>query len=90
MSDFAPIDPVLQHQIERAAGKMLAAGHPSAGSFTALAHNILSVEFGLEQRDRAQFRIVIAVSLGSLFGMGRRRAASARKTRDRDKARYKP
>ena len=38
VSDFAPIDPVLQHQIECPAGKMLAAGQPSAGSFTALAH----------------------------------------------------
>src|SRR6202049_919604 len=57
VSDFAPIDPVLQHQIECPAGKMLAAGHPSAGSFTALAHETQPVEFGLEQRDRAQFRI---------------------------------
>jgi hypothetical protein len=29
----------------------------TAGSLTALAHNILLVEFGPEQRDRAQFRI---------------------------------
>ena len=57
VSDFAPIDPVLQHQIECPAGEMLAAGQPSAGSFTALAHNTQSVEFGPEQRDRAQFRI---------------------------------
>src|ERR1700730_5215731 len=32
-------------------------GGTSAGSFTALAHNTQPVEFGLEQRDRAQFRI---------------------------------
>ena len=57
VNDFAPIDPVLQHQIECAAGEMLAAGQPSAGSFTALAHDTQPVEFGLEQRDRAQFRI---------------------------------
>ena len=35
----------------------MAAGQPSAGSFTALAHEIQPVEFGPEQRDRAQFRI---------------------------------
>src|SRR5437660_9552479 len=47
----------LQHQVEGAAGEMLAAGQPSAGSFTALAHNTQSIEFGPEQRDRAQFCI---------------------------------
>ena len=42
VNDLAPIDPVLQHQIERAAGKMLAAGHPSAGGidFYRGAHSI--------------------------------------------------
>jgi hypothetical protein len=57
VNNVAPIVPVLQHQIEGAAGEMLAAGQPSAGSFTALAHDTQSVEFGLEQRDRAEFRI---------------------------------
>src|ERR1700732_3154985 len=55
--DVAPIKPVLQHQVKRAAREMLAAGKLSAGSLTALAHNILSVEFGLEEGDRAQFGI---------------------------------
>jgi hypothetical protein len=55
--DVAPVDPVLQHQVEGAAGEMLAAGERSAGSFTALAHNTQPVELGLEQRDRPQFRI---------------------------------
>ena len=59
MSDFAPIDPVLQHQIECPAGKMLAAGQPSACSFTALTHDTHPVEFSLEQRDRAQFRMAL-------------------------------
>jgi hypothetical protein len=36
---------------------MLTAGQPSPSSFTALAHNPQPVEFGLEQRDRAHFRI---------------------------------
>ena len=57
VNDVAPIDPVLQHQIEGAAGKMLAAGQPSAGSCTALAHNTQPVEIGPEQQDRAQFGI---------------------------------
>ena len=35
----------------------MTAGQPSAGAFTALAHNTQPVELGLEQRDRAQFRI---------------------------------
>src|ERR1700731_4879109 len=38
---------------------MLAAGQPSAGCFTALAHDTQPGEFGLEQRDRAQFRIAV-------------------------------
>src|ERR1700730_18723653 len=38
---------------------MLAAGQSSAGSFTALAHDTQPAEFGLEQRDRAQFRIAL-------------------------------
>src|ERR1700730_16339666 len=37
--DVAPIKPILQHQVKRAAREALAAGKPSAGSFTALAHN---------------------------------------------------
>jgi hypothetical protein len=57
VSDLAPIDPVLQHQIEGTAGEMLTAGQPSAGAFTALAHNPQEVEFAPEQRDRPQFRI---------------------------------
>src|SRR6202040_2356632 len=57
VNNVAPIEPVLQHQVEGAAGEMLAAGQPSAGSFTALAHNTQSIEFGPEQRDRAQSRI---------------------------------
>ena len=56
VNNVAPIDPVLQHQIEGAAGEMLAAGQPSAGSLTALAHETQPVEFGLEQRDRPQSR----------------------------------
>jgi hypothetical protein len=57
VNNAAPIEPVLQHQIEGAAGEMLAADQPSAGSFTAPAHNTQSIEFGPEQRDRAQFGI---------------------------------
>jgi hypothetical protein len=57
VNDFAPIDPVLQHQVECAAGEMLAASQPSTGSLTALADNALPVEIGPEQRDRAQLCI---------------------------------
>jgi hypothetical protein len=32
VNNVAPIEPVLQHQIECPAGKMLAAGQPSAGA----------------------------------------------------------
>ena len=59
VSDLATINPVLQHQIECAAGKSFAPGQPSAGSFAALTQYILSVEFGCEQRDRSQFRITL-------------------------------
>jgi hypothetical protein len=34
VNDLAPIDPVLQQQIECPAGEMLTAGQPSAGSFS--------------------------------------------------------
>src|SRR6202022_3800950 len=57
VNNVAPIEPVLQHQVEGAAEEMLTAGQPSPSSFTALAHNPQPVEFGLEQRARAQFRI---------------------------------
>src|ERR1700731_976182 len=57
VNNVAPIEPVLQHQVEGAAGEMLAAGQPSAGSCTALAHNTQPVEIGLEQQDQAQFGI---------------------------------
>jgi len=57
VNDVAAIGPVLQHQIECPAGEMLTAGQPSAGAFTALAHDTQPVEFGPEQRDRAQFGI---------------------------------
>jgi len=52
VNDVAPIEPVLQHQIERSAGKMLAAGEPSAGALTALAHETQPVQLGPEQSDR--------------------------------------
>ena len=55
--DVAPVDPVLQHQIEGAVGEMLTAGQASAGTFTTLAHNTQPVKLGLEQRDRAEFRL---------------------------------
>ena len=35
----------------------MTADQPSAGSFTALAHDTQSIELGLEQGDRAEFRI---------------------------------
>src|ERR1700720_2759834 len=57
VNDLASIDSVLEHQVEGAAGEMLTAGPPSAGSLTALAHETQPVELGLEQRDRPQFRI---------------------------------
>src|ERR1700675_2481790 len=57
VNNVAPIEPVLQHQVEGAAGEMLAAGERSAGAFTALAHNTQPVELGLEQRDRSEFCI---------------------------------
>ena len=47
VNNIAPIEPVLQHQVEGAAGEPVTAGQPSAGSLTALAHNILPVEFAL-------------------------------------------
>ena len=43
-------DLVLEHQVEGAAGEPLTAGQPSAGSFTALARNTRSIEFGPEQK----------------------------------------
>src|SRR4029077_9470876 len=57
VNNVAPIEPVLQHQVERAAGEPLTAGQPSPSSFTALAHETQPVEVSLEQRDRAEFRI---------------------------------
>ena len=44
VSDLAPIGPVLEHQVEDAAGKMLAAAQSTAGSFTALAHDTQPVD----------------------------------------------
>ena len=56
VSDLAPIDPVLQHQVEGAAGEMWPpASRPPAPSRRLL--HTQSIEFGPEQRDRAQFRI---------------------------------
>jgi len=59
VNDFAAINPVLDHQIECAAGEMLTTSQPSAGSLTALAHDTQPVELGPEQRDRAQFRVAL-------------------------------
>jgi hypothetical protein len=59
VNNVAPIELVLQHQVECPAGEMLAAGQPSAGSFTALGHNTQSIEFGPEQRDRAKLGVAL-------------------------------
>ncbi len=55
VNDFASIDPVLQHQVECAAGEMLTAGQPSAGSLPSLAHDTRPLEFRPQQRDRANW-----------------------------------
>jgi hypothetical protein len=55
--DLAAVKPVLQHQIERAAGEALAAGQRAAGSLALFAHDAHPIELGLQQRHRAKFRI---------------------------------
>ena len=49
--DFAKIDAVLPHQIERAAGKRLAARGPIEPVDTELADDVVAVEFILEGPD---------------------------------------
>ena len=52
--DVAPIKPVLQHQVKRAARETLAAGKLSVGSLPSLAHDAGPLELCLQQRDRAK------------------------------------
>src|SRR5262245_1886759 len=49
--DLAAVKPVLQHEIESATRKALAAGKYSAGSLAALAHDACPIELCFEQGD---------------------------------------
>ena len=55
--DVAPIKPVLQHQVKRAAREALAAGKLSVGSLPSLAHDAGPLELCLQQRDRAKLGV---------------------------------
>src|SRR5208337_4242440 len=57
VNDLAPIDSVLEHQVERASGKALAAGELSARSLPSLAHDAGPLELRLQQRDRAELGV---------------------------------
>src|SRR5262249_59727001 len=57
VGDLAAVKPVLQHQIERAAGEAFAAGKSTASSLPALARNTQPPELGFEQRHRAKLGI---------------------------------
>src|SRR5438132_5478520 len=57
VDDLASIDPVLQHQIERAAREWLAAAQATRGARPQLALDAAGVEFVLQQPDRAEFGI---------------------------------
>src|SRR4029077_17025566 len=57
VDDLASIDPVLQHQIERAAGEWLAAARGPRGARPQLAPDAAGAELVLQQPDRAEFSI---------------------------------
>ncbi len=57
--DLATVKPVLQHEIERAAREVLAAGKLAAGSRAALAANAQPIELGFEQGDRAELGVAL-------------------------------
>src|SRR5467141_926404 len=57
VDDLASIDPVLQHQIERAAGEWLAASQATRCARPELALDAAGVELVLQQPDRAEFGI---------------------------------
>src|SRR5437588_7204513 len=58
VDDLASIDPVLQHQIERAAGEWLAAAQATRCARPQLASDAAGVELLLQQPDRAELGIV--------------------------------
>src|SRR6267142_5785210 len=55
VDDLASVDPVLQHQIERAAAEWLAAAPATRCAGPQLALNAAGVELVLQQPDRAEF-----------------------------------
>src|SRR6267142_668484 len=57
VDDLASVDPVLQHQIERAAREWLAAAQATRCARPQLAPNAAGVELVLQQPDRAEFGI---------------------------------
>src|SRR5207253_9842212 len=57
VDDLASIDPVLQHQIERAAGEWLAAAQATRCACPKFAPNSAGVQLVLQQPDRAEFGI---------------------------------
>src|SRR5437899_8310054 len=57
VDDLASIDPVLQHQIQRAADEWLAAAQATRCARPQPALNAAGVELGLQQPDRAEFGI---------------------------------
>jgi hypothetical protein len=66
VNNVAPIEPVLQHQIECPAGEMLAAGQPSAGSFTALVGRTRRIS--AQPRSKRQLgRMVLMIIISARF-----------------------
>src|ERR1700757_1245324 len=57
VDDLASMDPVLQHQIERAAGEWLAAAQTTRCARPQLALDAVGVQLVLQQPDRAEFGI---------------------------------
>src|SRR6478735_8101975 len=57
VDDLASIDPVLQHQIERAAGEWLAALPATRCARPQFAPDAAGVQLALQQPDRAEFGI---------------------------------
>src|ERR1700726_3760207 len=57
VNDLAPVNAVLQHQVERTAGKWLATRDPARGARPQLALDAPGLQLVLQQPDRAEFGI---------------------------------